>query len=342
VLGPVPAGADSNRGVISPSDAELEQAWRGDIYGISASGLDVEPQDYYAMRPVSQRLGSGELMTTPSALEQAGEGAYNKLQAQAEWIGTTAVNAWQKLSTDPMGTLMQGTGSVLSFAGNALYDTALYASDQIVVTLHYLTGRLIPATDALQRNAERTESVFSVVYNIEQAIDNRDYGLAGGLAVEGVEGALLTLATRGRGGKLVDGPNTSSLKQTGGGGYTASADELYDAIRASDSDVSAIASSTGFKPGNIQKVKDHVFYNEHLLDRYVDQGIPATVGRFDSTIEQAQAWKRLESGTHTDADITWMKHETAERWYELKYDSGYSKAHDRVDWRWSGFPWGAE
>ncbi len=136
--------------------------------------------------------------------------------------------------------------------------------------------------------------------------------------------------------------NTSPLKQTGGGGYTASADDLYDAIRASDSDVSAIASSTGFKPGNIQKVKDHVFYNEHLLDRYVDQGIPATVGRFDSTIEQAQAWKRLESGTHTDADITWMKHEIAERWYELKYDSGYSKAHDRVDWRWRGFPWGVE
>ncbi|MGI9278031.1 MAG: hypothetical protein ACR2PX_00115, partial [Endozoicomonas sp.] len=137
-------------------------------------------------------------------------------------------------------------------------------------------------------------------------------------------------------------PNSSPLKQTGGGGYTASADELYDAIRASDSDVSAIASSTGFKSENIQKVKDHVFYNEHLLDRYVDQGIPATLGRFGSTIEQAQAWKRLERGTHTNADITWLKHETAEKWYEQKHKSGYSEAHDRVDWRWSGFPWEAE
>ncbi len=132
------------------------------------------------------------------------------------------------------------------------------------------------------------------------------------------------------------------MKQTGGGGYTASADDLYDAIRASDSDVSSIASSTGFKPENIQKVKDHVFHNQHLLDRYVDQGIPATVGKFDSTIEQAQAWNRLEKGTHTDADITWLKHETAERWYEHKYNSGYNAAHERVDWRWSGFPWEVE
>jgi hypothetical protein len=137
-------------------------------------------------------------------------------------------------------------------------------------------------------------------------------------------------------------PNSTSFKQTGGGGYTGSADELYDAIRASDKDVSSISTNTGFKPTNIQKVKDHVFYNEHLLDRYVEQGIPARVGRFDSTMEQAQAWNRLENGTYTDADITWLKHETAERWYEQKYKSGYSEAHDRVDSRWSGYPWEAE
>ncbi len=134
----------------------------------------------------------------------------------------------------------------------------------------------------------------------------------------------------------------TGLKQTGGGGYSASADELYDAIRDSDTDVSMIASNTGFKPENIQKVKNHVFYDEHLLDRYVDYGIPAKVGRFDSTIEQANAWKRLENGTYTDLDITWLKHETAERWYEKKYNSGYSEAHNRVDSRWSGFPWEEE
>jgi hypothetical protein len=137
-------------------------------------------------------------------------------------------------------------------------------------------------------------------------------------------------------------PDKTNLKQTGGGSYAESADELYDAIRASDKDVSTIANNTGIKQANIQKVKEHVFYNEHLLDRYVEQGIPAEVGRFDSNMAQAQAWQRLENGTHTKADITWLKHETAERWYELKHKSGYTEAHDAVDWRWSGNPWSTE
>ena len=134
--------------------------------------------------------------------------------------------------------------------------------------------------------------------------------------------------------------STINLKQTGSGVFTGAADELYDAIRASETDVSTIASNTGIKPQNIQKVKDHVFYNEHLLDRYVDYGIPAEKARFDSDLTQANAWFRLESGTHTQADINWLKHEAAERWFELKYNSGYSTAHNAAEKRWPGNPWG--
>jgi hypothetical protein len=155
------------------------------------------------MRPVSERLGSGET----TALAQAGEGAYNKLQAQWDWAGSALGSAWQQLSTDPIGALRQGTGAVLSFAGNAVYDTALFTSDQIAVSANLLSGGLIPATDALQRNVDRTESFFGGVYNIEQAIDSKDYALAGGLAVAGLEETLVTLITRGRGGQLVDGPS---------------------------------------------------------------------------------------------------------------------------------------
>jgi hypothetical protein len=338
VFGSAPSRADSNNagGVIAlddglsvaPSDADLDYAWLGDDYGLSISGLEIGPQDLYATRPVSERLGVGE----PTALAQFGEGAYNKLQAQ--WGGV--VNAWNQLTTDPINTLIEGTGAVLSFAGNAVYDTALYVSDQLAVSSHYLTSGLIPATDALQRNVDRAESVFGGVYNIEQAVDNKDYGLAGGLAVEGFEAALLTLLTRGRG--QLDTPNV--LKQTGGGNFTGSADELYDVIRSSETDVSTIAQNTGFKPTNIQKVKDHVFYNEHLLDKYVDYGVPAERARFDSDLSQAQAWQRLETGTHTDADITWLKHETAERWYELRHNSGYTKAHSAAENKWTGNPWG--
>jgi hypothetical protein len=33
------------------------------------------------------------------------------------------------------------------------------------------------------------------------------------------------------------------------------------------------------------------------------------------------------------------KHECAERYYELKHNSGYSKAHDRAESHYKGYPW---
>ena len=127
--------------------------------------------------------------------------------------------------------------------------------------------------------------------------------------------------------------------------YRQSADELqfllaekvYDSIRESDTDICDIAQNLGFKADNIKNVKDHVFNNEHNLDRYGPDDIEHK--RFDATLQQALAWKRLESGIHTQDDITWIKHECAERHHELKYGSGYSEAHDRAQSRYDGYPW---
>jgi len=115
------------------------------------------------------------------------------------------------------------------------------------------------------------------------------------------------------------------------------AEEIYDSIRECDTDICDIAENLGFKADNIKNVKDHVFYNEHDLDRYGPDEIEHK--RFDATLEQALAWKRLETGTHTQDDVTWIKHECAERHHELKYDSGYSEAHERAQSRYDGYPW---
>ena len=115
------------------------------------------------------------------------------------------------------------------------------------------------------------------------------------------------------------------------------AEEIYDSIRECDTDICDIAENLGFKAGNIKNVKDHVFYNEHDLDRYGPDEIEHK--RFDATLEQALAWKRLKAGTHTSDDLTWVKHECAERYHELKYDSGYNEAHERAQSRYEGYPW---
>lgn len=104
-------------------------------------------------------------------------------------------------------------------------------------------------------------------------------------------------------------------------------------------DICDIAENLGFKADNIKNVKDHVFYQKHELDQYVSLGEASEYKRFDPYIQQALAWKRLETGTHTQDDITWIKHECAERHHELKYGSGYSEAHNRAQTHFDGAPW---
>ena len=115
------------------------------------------------------------------------------------------------------------------------------------------------------------------------------------------------------------------------------ADQMYESIRESDTDICDIAQNLGFKADNIKNVKDHVFYNEHDLDRYGPDQIERK--QFDPNLQQALAWKRLETGTHTQDDVTWIKHECAERHHELKYGSGYNEAHNRAQTRFDGAPW---
>lgn len=117
------------------------------------------------------------------------------------------------------------------------------------------------------------------------------------------------------------------------------ADQIYDSIREFDTDICDIAENLGFKADNIKNVKDHVFYQKHELDQYVSLGEASEYKRFDPYIQQALAWKRLETGTHTQDDITWIKHECAERHHELKYGSGYSEAHNRAQTLFDDAPW---
>jgi hypothetical protein len=118
------------------------------------------------------------------------------------------------------------------------------------------------------------------------------------------------------------------------------ANQMYNSIRENTTDISTIAEETGLKTSNVEKVKDHIFNDEHLLDRHAPENV--RVDRFDPNLEQALAWKRLEKGEGTTKDLEWLKHETAERHHERKYKSGYSKAHDRAQKKYDGQPWNNE
>ena len=118
---------------------------------------------------------------------------------------------------------------------------------------------------------------------------------------------------------------------------TQLANQIYESIRESDTDISDIATNLGFKPENVQKIKEHVFINKHHLDRYGPE--ETEYKRFDPILQQALAWKRLEVGTHSQDDITWLKHECAEQFIESRFDSGYSAAHELAQKHFNGAPW---
>lgn len=120
--------------------------------------------------------------------------------------------------------------------------------------------------------------------------------------------------------------------------FLAAAD-AYATIRASRSDVAAIARATGYKAANIEKVKRHLFLDAHWLDRYVHLGVPAVRARFDPDPEIAAAWTRLQAGAARPSDLALLRHEMAEAWYMRRVDRSYGKAHNAAQRRFPAPEW---
>jgi hypothetical protein len=218
----------------------------------------------------------------------------------------------------------QNVEEVAEFGGGAVFELVLAA-----LLVIFTGGAGLAARGATSiRHAASLKRLGSALQRLSRTLKNAKIKLKG--RGKGT----------GTGAQTVEVPRPKEIKaermehkQTGAGSFTGSADEAYEAIRASKTDIEAISRNTGIKPENVKKVKDHLFYEEHLLDRYVDYGIPAETGRFDSDLGIANAWKRLENGTFTADDIKLLKHETAESWYMRRHGPGYTGAHNAADKR---------
>lgn len=103
------------------------------------------------------------------------------------------------------------------------------------------------------------------------------------------------------------------------------ATKLYDEIRASSDDVTKIAQNLNLPKFQVQRVKDHLFYNTHQLDHGLG------VGRFHPDLEIANAWNRLERGAHIESDLFIFRHEHFESRFEGIFRTDYRTAHDAAD-----------
>ena len=108
--------------------------------------------------------------------------------------------------------------------------------------------------------------------------------------------------------------------------------KMYEEIRASKNDVAKISENLNMPEFQAQRVKDHLFYNKHQLKH------GAGFERFDPDFEIANAWKRLEAGTHKEADLQIFKHEHFESKFEGIFKTDYHTAHDAANR--AGYPSG--
>lgn len=99
-------------------------------------------------------------------------------------------------------------------------------------------------------------------------------------------------------------------------------DKIYDEIRHSTDDISLISKNTGFPEWKIDRIKNHVFNNEHVLD--------AGIKKFDADVDIADAWKRLKEGNYNQNDLDLLNHEYFESKFEKIFDTDYRTAHDKT------------
>lgn len=103
------------------------------------------------------------------------------------------------------------------------------------------------------------------------------------------------------------------------------ASELYSNIRASIDDVQKIARNLDMPEFQVRRIKEHIFNNTHQLDH--GKGI----ARFDPDLKIAEAWKRLESGMHTESDFLILRHEYFESRFEGIFKTDYRTAHNAAN-----------
>ena len=84
----------------------------------------------------------------------------------------------------------------------------------------------------------------------------------------------------------------------------AHAARFYEEMRHRKDDVASISKNTGIPIEIIEKIKNYIFLDKHVLE----QGY----SRFDPNCDMAHSWQRLMNGTHVPPDIIMLNHEIME------------------------------
>ena len=293
------------------------------------------------------------------------KGAAKGIDSAVRFVPSTwervADRASKAVLDEPSGTLLDvliGAGKGLGNLPSDCYNLANYVSKNIsfghaiqqrqlekAAITAFQNGDTASANRFANEAAEMTTSGYvEDIFTLENEAQRRGSFLSMLVPVGTIVKALGTAAKVFRGAKTLDTAADAAKLATASpamdGVYVTpkrvisgarelsrfdwtGAERAYELIRSSDSDVAAIAKNTGISEARVARIKDHVFNRTHQLDD--------GVRRFDADPEIANAWRRMENGSHTSKDIDLMNHELFESKFEGIHKTDYRTAHDAAN-----------
>jgi hypothetical protein len=277
--------------------------------------------EWHGAAAEAYRRWAGERDRSLQALAKAADTAALITEAAGMLIGTVRIMVRDAVAT-VVSRLIVYAGELIATAGLATPLVAEQVSTLCASWAAKIARRLRDLIASLRKLLRNSEELGRLIEQLKRAI---------GIRTRGGDGVAAG-AARQAGGEIRRPRDADDFELRW-------ADAAYDEIRATD-DVAAVADTAGrygFSREDIQLIKNHVFYDEHLLDLYP----PGEMSRFDSSGRMAEAWQRLVSGDPHPSDLELLAHER----YEAQYmkstgDPSYARAHDATNE--AGYTWDPE
>ncbi|HEX3478347.1 MAG TPA: hypothetical protein VHT91_25175 [Kofleriaceae bacterium] len=290
----------------------------------TARGLETMAEHLPGPVGQSLRLGHGliDMATGDASLGDVADRAFNPLAEAREneryWgnVGSALLNPYRQSFEQgrygeivgrgafDIGLLLSGAGEAeaAGTAGTAGRVGELAEASRVAETAD--VARVADAADAA-RIAETADGArVAETADAARAADAAD-GARAADAADGLRPA-------------ESGITEGASGHAGGGGFVDSidpaAEAAYDGIRANPGDVANVAENTRLPPEVVQRIKDHLFNNEHTLTTV--EGEAAEQSRFVAIQDYADLWRGAEGGTltaeQTEQLMNLMTHENVE------------------------------
>lgn len=219
-----------------------------------------------------------------------------------EAVGRLGFDVLLLLGTDGAGAVGRGTGETLNAAGKLEQGTKvlneLEKAEQGTKVLSEM------------EKAEQGSKVLSDAEKAEQGTKILRESESGSKVLgEGEQGSKILKEGEQGGAKVEERTKgvteeQPTKKKPTGSGYVEEidpkAEKAYEQIRASKTDVAAISKKTGIPESTLQRIKEHLFVNEHEIATVA--GAPPTKQRFVANARWSDLWEGAQKGTLKPAE----------------------------------------